>query len=195
RGEVRRAGRHRSPRRHRLLHVPGHRDERDAHWPARERGGAAAALPRMTGRRGRGRRGRGPPARAGTERSGASGEKGGMTESRQIDESASDTSAEMVRWLSYLEAERRMSPKTVEAYGRDVTQFLAFLTGHLGHDPSLAALAALTPADVRAFLAARRADGIGGRSLMRALAGIRSFARFLERDGKGKVGALAAVRA
>ena len=39
------------------------------------------------------------------------------------------------------------------------------------------------------------ADGIGGRSLMRALAGVRSFARFLERNGKGKVGALAAVRA
>src|ERR671918_774745 len=47
-----------------------------------------------------------------------------------------------------------------------------------------------------AHLAAeRRADGIGGRSLMRALAGIRSFARFLERNNKGKVGALAAVRA
>ena len=30
---------------------------------------------------------------------------------------------------------------------------------------------------------------------MRALAGVRSFARFLERNGKGKVGALAAVRA
>ena len=44
-------------------------------------------------------------------------------------------------------------------------------------------------------MAARRADGIGGRSLMRALAGVRSFARFLERNGKGKVGALAAVRA
>src|SRR5262249_59357426 len=118
-GEVRRAGRHRSPRRRRLRHVRGHRDERDARWPARERGGAAAALPRMTGRRGR--------ARPVTKRSGSSCDKVGMTESRQIDESASDTSAEMVRWLSYLEAERRMSPKTVEAYGRDVTQFLAFL--------------------------------------------------------------------
>jgi integrase/recombinase XerC len=30
---------------------------------------------------------------------------------------------------------------------------------------------------------------------MRSLAGVRSFARFLERNGKGKVGALAAVRA
>ena len=56
-------------------------------------------------------------------------------------------------------------------------------------------LAALAPADVRAFMAARRADGIGSRSLMRTLAGTRAFARFLERNGKGKVGALAAVRA
>jgi integrase/recombinase XerC len=56
-------------------------------------------------------------------------------------------------------------------------------------------LAKLTPQDVRAFMAARRADGIGGRSLMRGLAGMRSFARFLERNHKGKVGALAAVRA
>ena len=44
-------------------------------------------------------------------------------------------------------------------------------------------------------MAARRAEGIGSRSLMRTLAGVRGFARFLERSGKGKVGALAAVRA
>jgi integrase/recombinase XerC len=47
---------------------------------------------------------------------------------------------------------------------------------------------------VRAFLASRRGDGIGSRSLMRSMAGIRSFARFLERHHKGRVGALAAVR-
>ncbi len=74
-------------------------------------------------------------------------------------------------------------------------QFLAFLAEHRGGALSLKELAALTPADVRAFLAARRAAGIGSRSLMRALAGLRGFARFLERNGKGKVGALAAVRA
>ena len=66
---------------------------------------------------------------------------------------------------------------------------------HLGGAPSLKDLAALKPADVRAFLAARRAEGIGSRSLMRTLAGMRGFARYLERNGKGKVGALAAVRA
>ena len=103
--------------------------------------------------------------------------------------------AEIENWSKHLGAERRMSPKTLEAYRRDVLQFLSFLTGHLGGAPSLKDLAALAPADVRAFLAARRAEGIGSRSLMRTLAGIRAFARFLERNGKGKVGALAAIRA
>ena len=108
---------------------------------------------------------------------------------------ARDVAAEVVRWLKHLGAERRMSGKTVEAYQRDVRQFLGFLAGHLGGAPSLAKLAKLAPADVRAFMSARRADGTSSRSLMRALAGVRSFARFLERNHKGKVGALAAVRA
>lgn len=108
---------------------------------------------------------------------------------------APDVAAEIARWLMHLRAERRMSPKTLEAYQRDVGQFLAFMAQHRGGAPSLKDLAKLTPQDVRAFMAARRADGIGGRSLMRMLAGARSFARFLERNGKGKVAALSAVRA
>jgi integrase/recombinase XerC len=108
---------------------------------------------------------------------------------------AKDVAAEMARWLAHLMTERRMSGKTVEAYERDARQFLLFIAEHLGGAPNLAELAMLTPQDVRAFMAARRAEGIGGRSLMRGLAGMRSFARFLERNNKGKVGALAAVRA
>ncbi len=108
---------------------------------------------------------------------------------------APDTAAEIGRWRAYLGAERRMSPKTLEAYERDVGQFLGFLAKHLGGPPSLKSLAKITPADVRAFMASRRADGAGNRTLMRSLAGARSFVRFLERNGKGKVGALAAIRA
>jgi integrase/recombinase XerC len=107
---------------------------------------------------------------------------------------AAEVASEVARWLAYLARERRMSPKTVEAYERDVRQFLGFLGEHLGGRITLAALTRLAPQDVRAFMAARRAEGIGGRSLMRALAGARSFARFLERNGKGRVGALNAVR-
>jgi integrase/recombinase XerC len=107
---------------------------------------------------------------------------------------APDVAAEIAGWLAFLGAEKRMSEKTLEAYERDVGQFLGFLARHLGGAPSLNTLAKLTPADVRAFMAARRAAGAGNRTLMRGLAGARSFARFLERNGKGKVGALAAIR-
>jgi len=108
---------------------------------------------------------------------------------------APEVAAEIRRWLGHLGAERRMSAKTCEAYRRDVHQFLAFLAEHLGRRVTLGGLARLAPADVRAFMASRRAQGIAGRSLMRGLAGARSFARFLERDHKGKVAALSAVRA
>src|SRR5207237_4584390 len=102
---------------------------------------------------------------------------------------------EMTRWLAHLRAERRLSPKTLEAYARDLRQCLTFLSQHWGRKVTLKGFAALEATDVRAFMAMRRADEIGSRSLMRALAGLRSFGRFLEREGKGKVGALSAIRA
>jgi integrase/recombinase XerC len=102
---------------------------------------------------------------------------------------------EMVRWLSHLGAERRLSPKTLEAYARDLRQCLDFLCTHWGERVTLKHFAALEACDIRAFMAMRRADDVAGRSLMRALAGLRSFGRFLEREGKGKVGALSAIRA
>jgi integrase/recombinase XerC len=105
-----------------------------------------------------------------------------------------ELAAELACWLRQLGSERQLSPKTVEAYGRDVAQFLGFLSSHLGGKVTLSSLSRLKPLDVRAFMAARRADGINSRSLMRMLAGVRSFARFLARSGKATVNALSAVR-
>jgi integrase/recombinase XerC len=108
---------------------------------------------------------------------------------------AKDVAAEARRWLGFLAHERRLAAKTLEAYSRDVAGFLGFLTEHLGGKPKLNDLSRLAPADVRAFIARRRSDGIEPRTLMRSLAAARSFARFLEREGRGKVAALSAVRA
>ncbi len=84
-------------------------------------------------------------------------------------------------WLDWLAGERRAAALTVVAYGADVAGFLGFLSRHLGGEPDLAALAALRPADIRAWLAARHADGLAASSRARELAAVRSFFRFLSR--------------
>jgi integrase/recombinase XerC len=92
--------------------------------------------------------------------------------------------ARRAAWLDWLARERRLSGNTLEAYERDVRQFLGFLAVHLGGPPDVAEIGALRPADYRAFLARRRGEGASPRSLGRILGGIRSFVRFLaEHDG------------
>ena len=98
------------------------------------------------------------------------------------------------RWRRHLGSERRLADKTVEAYSRDVEQFLRFLTGHLGGPPRVADMAALRVGDIRAFLAARREDGAGSRTVARGIAGVRSLIRFLERDGDVNGAAFRAIR-
>lgn len=99
--------------------------------------------------------------------------------------SARDISAEDARlaYLSHLIGERRASPRTGEAYGRDLAAFLAFLNEHLGAVPRLSDLAELQARDFRAYLAKRRSgpDGLSPRSAARALAAIRGFFRYAAR--------------
>ena len=63
-----------------------------------------------------------------------------------------DLALQMTRWLSHLRAERRLSPKTLEAYARDVRQCLMFLSEHWGALVTLQRFAALEASDVRAFM-------------------------------------------
>ncbi|WP_274627182.1 tyrosine recombinase XerC [Arvimicrobium flavum] len=106
-----------------------------------------------------------------------------------------DLQAARVAWLEALANERRLSALTVDAYERDTRQFLQFLTGHCGGPPGIADIAELRPADLRAFLAQRRSDGAGARTLGRGLAGLRSLLRYLERRGLANAAGAAALRA
>ena len=108
---------------------------------------------------------------------------------------APDLAAALVAWLQRLATERQLSARTVEAYGRDARQFLAFLGERFGAQPSIADFTDCAPADLRAFLAGRRAQGIDARSLQRALSALRSLARHIARDGGDAASALGAIRA
>jgi len=87
------------------------------------------------------------------------------------------------RWRRWLADERRLSPHTLDGYGRDIAAFLSFLTGHLGHVAGLSDLADLKPADVRAYLASRHREGLAKTSQARGLSALKSLFRFLDRQG------------
>ena len=108
---------------------------------------------------------------------------------------AGDAAEIAMRWLQSLKSERRVAAKTLEAYGRDITQFATFLADHLGGAASVADLKGLTALDFRAFMAKRRKGGVESRTVARQLSAIRSFFRFAERNNYFRNAALPALRA
>lgn len=84
-------------------------------------------------------------------------------------------------FLSYLADERRMAANTVEAYGSDLSNFIGFMRGHLGDEPNAKRLSNLKARDIRAYLAARRRDGMTDASIARNLSSIKALYRWLDR--------------
>ena len=83
-----------------------------------------------------------------------------------------------VQWADHLRRDRRRSPHTVRAYQATAERLMAFLAEHLGGPVDAAALGRLEAADLRAFLAARRGEGIGNLSTARELSAVRGFLAF-----------------
>ncbi len=87
-------------------------------------------------------------------------------------------------WLAAQKALRGASDNTVTAYGRDVADFLAFMTQHKGAAQGLAPVTRIGITDMRSWMAHTRAGGTGARSLARKLSAVKSFYRWLsEREG------------
>ena len=93
-------------------------------------------------------------------------------------------------FLTWLRVEKNFSPATVRAYSADLDQFARFCAG----DPPVDGEGARTPRPaidpalvtlrtVRGFLGALSAQGLKTSSLGRKLAALRSFFRFLNREG------------
>lgn len=86
-------------------------------------------------------------------------------------------------WLEHLAHERRLSPRTLEAYGHIGRTWLVFLQAHRGEPQSMVGLGTVTAAEVRAHLAVRRSgeSPLNARSLSQTLSAIRGFHAFIDR--------------
>jgi integrase/recombinase XerC len=83
---------------------------------------------------------------------------------------------QVAAFADHLRRDRRRSVHTVRAYTATAERLVAFLRKHQGGEPDLRALGV---ADLRAFLASRRADGIGNASAARELSAVRTFLNFV----------------
>lgn len=88
------------------------------------------------------------------------------------------------RWRDHLLHERRRSAHTARAYVATAHRLIDFLGTHLGQSVHGAVLAALSAADLRAYLASRRAAGLGNSSAARELSAVRAFLLFAASEAK-----------
>jgi integrase/recombinase XerD len=84
----------------------------------------------------------------------------------------------MDQFLHYLVVERGLSQNTIEAYGHGLTRFFHHLRGKRIQD-----VREVDKFDVQGFLMALKKKNLNTKSIVRNLAAIRSFFRFLTQEG------------
>ena len=84
----------------------------------------------------------------------------------------------LTEYLAFLTDNRRMSPHSVRAYHATADRLTEFLHLHWGSEVTRVTLHKISSADMRAFLADRRGDGLTNRSTARELSAVRHFLRF-----------------
>jgi integrase/recombinase XerC len=97
---------------------------------------------------------------------------------------ATDLAALKARFVSHLEGEKRASPNTVAAYGRDLDALLAFVTARSAEGPRRSR-SELDVYVLRAWLG-ELARTCKPSSVARKIASVRSFCRWMKRAGHAK---------
>lgn len=107
---------------------------------------------------------------------------------------APDLAKTLQDWIRYLKHEKFVSKHTLRAYSSDVTQFITFLSTHLGISPSLNDVSKVSLGDFRSWMSRRAMDGAGAASRARSLSGIKNFLTWLDRQGIMHNAAISNVR-
>src|SRR6516164_339883 len=89
----------------------------------------------------------------------------------------------IAKYLEYLETVRNSSPHTVSNYGKDLRQFLEFLSPPGAAPPSLGAV---NHGMIREFVSHLHDHGLEKSSIARKLAALRSFFKYWVREGRLK---------
>jgi integrase/recombinase XerC len=87
------------------------------------------------------------------------------------------------KYFEYLRAVKNSSPHTISNYGKDLAQFVAFLSPP-GLEPP--ALSAITHTTIREFVGYLHDKGLQKASIARKLAALRSFFKYCVREGRLK---------
>ena len=98
------------------------------------------------------------------------------------------------RWDSFLAHDRRRSPHTVRAYVATAHRFIDFLGSYRGEEIGRFGLLNVAAADLRAFLAERRGNGLGPSSAAREMSAVRAFLTFAAEEA-GNIAQLPRTRA
>ncbi|GAC1703210.1 MAG: tyrosine-type recombinase/integrase [Candidatus Acidiferrum sp.] len=87
------------------------------------------------------------------------------------------------KYLEYLRSVKNSSPHTISNYGKDLEQFVAYLSSPGAQSP---ALASVGHAMIREFVAHLHDHGLAKSSIARKLAALRSFFKYCVREGRLK---------
>jgi len=83
-----------------------------------------------------------------------------------------------LQFAAHLALDRRRSAHTVRAYEATAVRLVVFLGGHWGEPATRALLGRTSTADLRAYLAHRRGEGLSNASAARELSAVRAFLKF-----------------
>jgi integrase/recombinase XerC len=102
--------------------------------------------------------------------------------------------AHLKSFLNYIALNRGLSPNTVRAYDSDLSQFLTDVATSSGRRRIDLGVADISPQSIRVFMGELHARGNSRASVARKLSAVRTFARYLRREGaiEGDPTALAA---
>ena len=100
------------------------------------------------------------------------------------------TDPALTAFLDYLHYERRLSPRTLDGYRHDIAEFLSWLREQAGID-----WAHTDSQHVRNYAASRHRQGLSPKSLQRHLSAIRTWFRYLLREGRVSINPAEGVRA